>query len=99
MASIVGPRNNCCLRHFATSTKPRVIQESLMIVLFRPVPRRLTALLWPGLMCAAGIAERPIAPHAARAAALFTTSAAAALRFLFFTFNDDIGARIRPDRG
>ena len=51
-------------------------------------------------MCAAGIAERPIAPHAARAAALFTTSAAAALRFLFFTFNDDIGsteARIRPD--
>tara|TARA_B100000459_G_C8516863_1_gene174393 strand:+ start:319 stop:543 length:225 start_codon:yes stop_codon:yes gene_type:complete len=63
------------------------MQESLMIVLFRPVPR-LRPLLWPGLTCAAGIEERPIALHAAFTAALFIISVVAFLRFLFFTFND-----------
>ena len=63
------------------------MQESLMIVLFRPVPR-LWPLLWPGLMRAAGIEERPSALHAAFAAALFITSVAAFLRFLFVAFND-----------
>jgi hypothetical protein len=39
-------------------------------------------------MRAAGIEERPSALHAAFAAALFITSVAAFLRFLFVAFND-----------